>query len=115
MPQGGRQQFGAGRGGYSGIPSSSRQIPSSSRQVSSSIQHQPSLIQRMAVKAPDPNFVADSPLKIKAGQNIEHDRFGFGVVVSVEGDPANLKAVVDFKVGGRKTLLLKFAKIRIVD
>ena len=76
---------------------------------------QPSPVQRVAVKAPDPNFVADSPLKIKAGQNIEHDRFGYGVVVSVEGDPANLKAVVDFKIGGRKTLLLKFAKIRIVD
>ena len=67
------------------------------------------------MRAPDPNFVADSPLKIKAGQNIEHDRFGFGIVVSVEGDPTNLKAIVDFKSGGRKTLLLKFAKIRIIN
>ena len=65
-------------------------------------------------KAPDPNFVADSPSKIAAGQTVEHDRFGIGVVVSVEGDPLNLKAIVDFKDGGRKTLLLKFAKIRIV-
>ncbi len=65
-------------------------------------------------KAPDPNFVADSPSKIKAGQTVEHDRFGFGVVISVEGDPLNLKAIVDFKDGGRKTLLLKFAKLRIV-
>ena len=65
-------------------------------------------------KAPDPNFVADSPSKIAAGQTVEHDRFGIGVVVSVEGDPLNLKAIVDFKEGGRKTLLLKFAKIRIV-
>ena len=114
--QGERDFYGAGRGGYGGAHfSSSRQVSSSSRQVSSTIQHRPSPVQRMAVKAPDPNFVADSPLKIKAGQNIEHDRFGFGVVVSVEGEPANLKAVVDFKVGGRKTLLLKFAKIRIVD
>lgn len=70
---------------------------------------------RTPMRAPDPNFVADSPLKIKAGQNVEHDRFGFGVVVSVEGDPANLKAIVDFKNGGRKTLLLKFAKIRIIN
>ena len=62
----------------------------------------------------DPNFVADSPSKIAAGQTVEHDRFGIGVVVSVEGDPLNLKAIVDFKDGGRKTLLLKFAKIRIV-
>ena len=65
-------------------------------------------------KAPDPNFVADSPSKIAAGQPVEHDRFGIGVVISVEGNPLNLKAIVDFKDGGRKTLLLKFAKIRIV-
>lgn len=65
-------------------------------------------------KAPDPNFVADSPSSIAAGQSVEHDRFGFGVVVSVEGEPLNRKAIVDFKEGGRKTLLLKFAKLRIV-
>lgn len=65
-------------------------------------------------KAPDPNFVADSPSKIAAGQTVEHDRFGIGVVVSIEGDPLNLKAIVDFKDGERKTLLLKFAKIRII-
>ena len=67
------------------------------------------------VRAADPNFVADSPSKIKAGQTIEHDRFGYGVVVSIEGDPMNLKAIVDFKIGGRKTLLMKFAKLRIVE
>ncbi len=66
-------------------------------------------------KPADPNFVADSPSKIAAGQTVEHDRFGIGVVVSVEGDPLNLKAIVDFKEGGRKTLLLKFAKIRIIN
>lgn len=72
-------------------------------------------VSRPTVKrAPDPNFVADSPSKIAAGQTVEHDRFGMGVVVSVDGDPVNMKAIVDFKEGGRKTLLLKFAKIRIV-
>ena len=69
---------------------------------------------RPAVRTPDPDFVADSPDSLAAGQQIEHDRFGFGMIVSIEGDPANRKAVVDFKEGGRKTLLLKFAKIRIV-
>lgn len=68
-----------------------------------------------AAKPADPNFVADSPSKMAAGQTIEHERFGPGVIVSIEGDPANLKAIVDFKEGGRKTLLLKFAKIRIIS
>lgn len=59
-------------------------------------------------------FTPDSPSKVEVGQTIEHDRFGIGVVVSLEGDIASRKAVVDFKDGGRKTLLLKFAKIRVV-
>lgn len=64
--------------------------------------------------APRADFVPDSPSKVEVGQTIEHDRFGIGVVVSLEGDVASRKAVVDFKEGGRKTLLLKFAKIRVV-
>ena len=64
--------------------------------------------------APRADFVPDSPSKVEVGQTIEHDRFGIGVVVSLEGDIASRKAVVDFKEGGRKTLLLKFAKIRVV-
>ena len=64
--------------------------------------------------APRADFVPDSPSKVEVGQTIEHDRFGIGVVVSLEGDISSRKAVVDFKDGGRKTLLLKFAKIRVV-
>ena len=64
--------------------------------------------------APRADFVPDSPSKVEVGQTIEHDRFGIGVVISLEGDIASRKAVVDFKDGGRKTLLLKFAKIRVV-
>ncbi len=63
----------------------------------------------------NPNFVADSPSKLAAGQTVEHERFGTGVIASIEGDPTNLKAIVDFSEGGRKTLLLKFAKIRIIQ
>jgi len=66
-------------------------------------------------KPADPNFIADPISKLAAGQKIEHDRFGFGQILSIEGDPLNLKAVVDFDEGGRKILLLKFAKLRIVE
>ena len=66
-------------------------------------------------RAANPNFVGDSPSKMRTGQTIEHERFGFGTIISIEGDPANLKAVVEFKEGGRKTLLLKFAKIKIIS
>jgi|GEM_PF-1036081 len=66
-------------------------------------------------KAPDPNFRADSISKLKAGQRVEHDRFGYGLLVTLEGDPLNAKAVVDFDSSGKKMLLLKFAKLRVVE
>ena len=62
----------------------------------------------------DPNFVADSPSKMKVGQNIEHERFGKGVILSLEGNGTDMKAIVSFADYGEKTLLLKFAKIRIL-
>lgn len=64
---------------------------------------------------PNPNFKADPVSKLKEGLRVEHDRFGFGKILSIEGDLLNLKAIVDFEVGGRKILLMKFAKLRVVE
>jgi len=66
-------------------------------------------------KPADPDFKADPVTNLKIGQKIEHDRFGYGMLLELEGDPLNAKAIVDFEQGGRKTLLLKFAKLRIVE
>ncbi len=65
--------------------------------------------------APRADFVPDSPNKVAVGNKIEHDRFGIGTVISLEGDVTNRKAVVDFEGSGRKTLLLKFAKVRVIS
>lgn len=69
----------------------------------------------VAARPPDPNFAADPVSKLKEGLRVEHDRFGFGKILSIEGDLLNLKAIVDFEVGGRKILLMKFAKLRVVE
>jgi DNA helicase-2/ATP-dependent DNA helicase PcrA len=66
-------------------------------------------------KPPNPNFQADPVSKLKEGQKVEHDRFGFGTLLKIEGDPLNLKAIVEFEQGGRKILLLKFAKLRVIE
>ncbi len=44
---------------------------------------------------------------------VEHQRFGLGLVEKIEGDIQNEKATINFKIGGRKTILLKFAKLKI--
>ena len=43
---------------------------------------------------------------------VEHSRFGFGVIVRMEGSGNDLKAVVCFDHFGEKVLLMKFAKLR---
>ena len=48
------------------------------------------------------------------GCTIEHQRFGVGTVISIEGTGENTKATVQFRNTGTKQLLLKFAKFKII-
>ena len=52
---------------------------------------------------------------LKEGNVIEHQRFGIGTVVKVEGSGENTKATVAFKNAGTKQLLLKFARYTIIS
>ena len=51
---------------------------------------------------------------LKVGNVIEHERFGLGTVLSVEGTGGDTKAVIKFLNLGEKTLLLKFARYKIL-
>lgn len=52
---------------------------------------------------------------IQAGQMIEHERFGLGEVMKVEGSGDNAKATIHFKNAGDKQLLLRFARFKVID
>jgi DNA helicase-2/ATP-dependent DNA helicase PcrA len=69
---------------------------------------------RPAAHAPNPGFTPDPVASLQVGQRVEHDRFGYGKILSFDGEGAGLKAVVRFEDGSTKTLLLKFAKLRVV-
>ncbi len=70
---------------------------------------------RTAGHRPDPDFKPDDPDLIQIGMKIEHQRFGFGKVIHMEGSSKDKKATVFFQsLGQEKQLLLKFAKLRIV-
>lgn len=62
----------------------------------------------------DPNFVADDPAKLQEGMKVEHQRFGRGIIVKIEGANDNKKASVEFEETGHKQLILKYAKLRIL-
>lgn len=52
--------------------------------------------------------------EIKENSVIEHERFGIGTVIRLEGSGENTKATVQFKNAGIKQLLLKFARFKII-
>jgi len=59
-------------------------------------------------------FEADDPNTIETGMDVEHQKFGTGKVVLIEGNFPEIKATVAFPGHGNKQLLLKYAKLRIV-
>ncbi len=63
---------------------------------------------------PREDFTPSDPTLIKVGTRVEHPRFGIGEVHALEGSDSNVKATVLFPIG-TKQLLLKFAKLRVVE
>ena len=63
-------------------------------------------------KIPDAEFVPVPMSSIKAGQRVEHNRFGLGLVKTIEGQFPELKATIEFDDYGTKQILLKYAKLR---
>ncbi len=51
---------------------------------------------------------------LSLGQRVLHQRFGKGIVKGIEGEGDNTKAIVEFE-SGLKTLLLRFAKLQLID
>ncbi len=52
--------------------------------------------------------------QLKVGYNVEHDRFGKGKVTQLEGNGADKKATIFFPRHGSKTVLLRFAKLKVL-
>lgn len=64
--------------------------------------------------AVDPNFIGDDIKNIQVQQRVEHQRFGFGTVVSLDGIGDNRKAEIEFEQFGKKMIVLKFAKLKLL-
>ncbi|MGO1522021.1 MAG: ATP-dependent DNA helicase, partial [Sphingobacterium sp.] len=64
---------------------------------------------------PSADFAPSDTSGLQVGMEVEHERFGFGKVINLEGKKPDMKATIFFKELGQKQLLLKFAKLKIVD
>ena len=70
--------------------------------------------QTLPKRTVDAEFEPTPILQLKAGQRIEHNRFGYGKILEITGSVADMKAKIAFDEHGEKILILKYAKIRAV-
>lgn len=68
-----------------------------------------------SVSSSTASFAGSSSCGLQEGMKIEHQRFGRGTVLKIEGTGENTKATVEFVHSGTKQLLLKYAKFTVVD
>ncbi|HVU83284.1 MAG TPA: 3'-5' exonuclease, partial [Puia sp.] len=64
---------------------------------------------------PSPDFVPSDTSSLQVGQKVEHQKFGFGEVVGMDGSTHNPIATVKFQYNGEKKIMLNYAKLRIVE
>lgn len=90
---------------YGPPPSNSSGSPSyiSSKPAPKVVQHVPS-----------PDFIPSDTSGLEAGQRVEHQKFGFGEVVKMEGSAHNPIATVKFDLNGEKKIMLNYARLRIL-
>ena len=67
------------------------------------------------VHKPSEDFSPSDTSGLASGMKVEHPKFGFGSVTAIDESGSNRKAKVVFDKFGEKTLLLAFAKLRILD
>ena len=68
-----------------------------------------------SVSSSTASSAGSSSCGLQEGMKIEHQRFGRGTVLKIEGTGENMKATVEFVHSGTKQLLLKYAKFTVVD
>ncbi len=111
-----RMQRGVGYGGGGAAAAERKYGPPPSRKPSAKPEYLP--VQPVAPKVvahvPSADFVASDTSQLQAGQKVEHQKFGFGTVSSVEGSAHNPVATIQFEKNGEKKIMLNYAKLRIV-
>ena len=114
-PSGARTRFGGGAYSYGSsgpVKTERRPAPDPARKSSPTPVHRSQVVPK---RVADAEFEPTPILQLKAGQRIEHNRFGYGRILEMTGAVTDLKAKIVFDDHGEKILLLKYAKIRVVD
>jgi DNA helicase-2/ATP-dependent DNA helicase PcrA len=107
---------GSGRGGFGNAGEAERQYgppPAKKPQTPSYIV--PKSPARVVDHKPSADFVPSDTTNLQEGQKVEHQKFGFGEVMKMEGSAHNPIATVKFDLNGEKKIMLNYAKLRIIE
>ena len=74
----------------------------------------PPKLQRITTPGVQPSGSNTAKAQLNVGQIIEHNRFGIGEVINVEGSGINAKATIKFQNVGTKVLILSYAKYKVI-
>jgi DNA helicase-2/ATP-dependent DNA helicase PcrA len=69
---------------------------------------------KVVTHTPSSDFEPSDTSDLQEGQRVEHQKFGFGEVIKMEGSAHNPIATVRFEQNGEKKIMLQYAKLRIV-
>ena len=108
-------RYGNNNGKYNyGQSSAPVKVPKNTEQESrkTTVFRKPSAI---VPRTSDSDFTPTPVMDLRAGQKIEHNRFGFGQILEISGSGNDLKAKMQFDNYGEKILLLKYAKVRVLN
>lgn len=72
-------------------------------------------VNKVVAHTPAADFAASDTSNLQAGQQVEHQKFGFGTVAKIEGSAHNPVATINFTLNGEKKIMLNYAKLRIVE
>ena len=113
----GRPQFGRSAAGSTAHRVAEPQggsVPGSRTTTTASFNQRPSNLYRVSDVQRFSQGASGGSSALSVGAIVQHDRFGVGEVQATEGVGENAKATIKFQNAGVKTLLLKFAKLKII-
>ena len=106
------------RGGFDSAANAERRYGPPPAKHSSSPQkpsYLPPPVNKVVEHVPAADFTASDTSNLQIGQKVEHQKFGFGDVLKMEGSAHNPIATVKFENNGEKKIMLNYAKLRIVE
>ena len=106
------------RGGFDSAATAERRYgppPAKNPSAAQKPSYLPPPVNKVVEHIPAADFIASDTSNLQVGQKVEHQKFGFGDVLKMEGSAHNPIATVKFEHNGEKKIMLNYAKLRIVE